>query len=225
MIIGLTGRKQVGKDTIGEMLVRDFGFVRLAFGDELKRRALLDNPLVPITDDCPGCQGYARHAPGCQPQPTHFVYLRRLIDHHGWDDAKQRFPQVRALLQTTGDQIRSDDPDRLVRTVVDQIELADLAAPRVVVTDVRFPAEAQALADLGGYMVRVIRPDATTSSTGSTLDDSLTRHASETNTDTITVDQVLSNDGDLDRLAILAVRLVERATRAQVQVSADGGPR
>lgn len=230
MIIGLTGRKQVGKDTIGEMLVRDFGFVRLAFGDELKRRALLGNPLVPITDDCPGCQGYARHAPRSQPQPTHFVYLRRLVDQHGWDDAKERFPQVRALLQTTGDQIRAQDPDLLVRTVLDEIEMTELAAPRVVVTDVRFPAEAQALSDLGGYLVRVVRPNNTAAGPipNPGDPDPLTLHASETYSDVIDVDQILVNDSDLDVLRTRAVRLVERAARAHQQVrtdSADGGPR
>ena len=227
MIIGLTGRKQVGKDTIGEMLVHDFGFLRLAFGDELKRRALLSNPLVPITDDCPGCQGYARQASGSQRQPTHFVYLRRLVDQHGWDDAKERFPGVRALLQSTGDQIRAQEPDLLVRTVLDQIEMADLAASRVVVTDVRFPTEAQALSDLGGYLVRVVRPGNAVSGPIPSPDDPdpLTQHASETNSDFIDVNQILVNDSDLDVLRTRAVRLVERATRAQAQVSADGGPR
>jgi len=39
MIIGVSGKSQAGKDTIGEYLVKEFGFHRLASADVLKRIA------------------------------------------------------------------------------------------------------------------------------------------------------------------------------------------
>lgn len=39
MIIGLTGLYQAGKDTVAEILIRKYGFVRFAFADELKSMA------------------------------------------------------------------------------------------------------------------------------------------------------------------------------------------
>jgi hypothetical protein len=66
----------------------------------------------------------------------------------------------------------------------------------VVVTDVRFPNEAQHIRDHGGLVVRVERPGA--------QDDGAARgssHPSESLVDTITPDRTLLNDGTLEDLA------------------------
>jgi len=47
MIIGITGRARHGKNTVGDVLVRDFGFKQYGFADALKEMALRLNPWVP----------------------------------------------------------------------------------------------------------------------------------------------------------------------------------
>src|ERR1700733_9341253 len=37
ILIGITGRKRSGKDTIGDYLVNNYGFIRVAFADTLKK--------------------------------------------------------------------------------------------------------------------------------------------------------------------------------------------
>jgi hypothetical protein len=46
MIIGLTGYARVGKDTVANILVKDFGFTRIAFADPIRDLLFEMNPLV-----------------------------------------------------------------------------------------------------------------------------------------------------------------------------------
>ena len=46
MIVGITGYAQHGKDTAAQVLVTEFGFVRVGFADALKELALAVNPIV-----------------------------------------------------------------------------------------------------------------------------------------------------------------------------------
>jgi len=65
---------------------------------------------------------------------------------------------VRQILQTFGSAGRAVHPDFWVRQAVSQIERHFQVGTPVVVDDMRFPNEYEALIDLGGYPVRVNRP-------------------------------------------------------------------
>ena len=64
----------------------------------------------------------------------------------------------------------------------------------VVLTDVRFPNEAEAIQAAGGRLVRVVRPGQDTSD----------QHISETALDDLVADVEIQNDGTLDELRAAA---------------------
>ncbi|QPB09562.1 dNMP kinase [Streptomyces phage Sycamore] len=168
--IALIGRARSGKDSVGARLESRYGYVRLAFADPLKDMALEINPLIPTS---PGI--YARLAP--------------LIRDVGWEFAKDSYPEVRRILQHTGQSVRDRDPDYWVRALVSRVHDAWEYGANVTVTDVRYPNEADALKRLGFRTVRVIRP-----SLGDLPEDS---HESETALEGFPAGVTLLNNGTL----------------------------
>lgn len=170
--LALLGRARSGKDTLAARLVESHGYTRVAFADPLKRMAEEISPLVPTSNGV-------------------HVRLATLIADVGWEYAKDRYPEVRRLLQWMGHTVRDLDPDFWVRVALGAVE----AAPGpVVVTDVRYPNEAEALRARGFRMVRVIRPG----------QDFVSSHTSETALDRYPPDVCLVNAGSLAELHIRA---------------------
>jgi hypothetical protein len=124
-IIGLTGKMGSGKDTVGALLI-ERGYKRLAFADALKATAYDINPIVGVrvTDD-----GIA------------FERLQDVVFDFGWEKAKRANPEVRRTLQALGVAAR----DNVKRSIwVDAaLEVIDDEDENIVITDVRFPDEAQ----------------------------------------------------------------------------------
>lgn len=131
-VIGISGYARSGKDTIGQALATR-GFQRVSFADNIREALLALNPLA-----------------------TPDVRIVDLIAAHGWEVAKDQFPEVRALLQRLGSEVG--------RNLIDPniwVDLTFKKAPdgaKIVVTDCRFPNEARAVKELGGQMWRVARP-------------------------------------------------------------------
>lgn len=170
MILGLGHQAQVGKDTAAEILVRRYGFTRLAFADILKRVAADANPPIPA---------------GYEARPV--VGLRDLVHDIGWESAK-RIPEVRAFLQDLGVAARDHlDPDVWVRPVIARA----LTLDDVVITDVRFPNEFQAIRSAGGTLVKMTRQGAGAGG-----------HVSEIALADADWDHVISNDGTLAELEV-----------------------
>ena len=153
MIIGITGRAQNGKDSVGRVLVRSYGFKRYAFADALKSMALVLDPIVHITED------------------YDFVRLSEMIEDRGWEETKQMY-EVRRFIQVLGTEAVRDHlgEDAWVLALLKQINqdyqwtfaddgISSTPDGNIVVTDVRFPNEVEAIKDWGGYMWRVVRPD------------------------------------------------------------------
>jgi hypothetical protein len=166
-LIGLVGRKRVGKDTFAERLVQAHGFTRYAFADALRKAALGLDPIV----------GWAFTR-------NEGVRLSEVVERHGWEGAKA-FPEVRRTLQRYGVAIREIDPDFWLSVV---FEPALREKGPVVITDVRFPNEAQAVQSHGGKLVRIER----------TTHEPRDLHVSETALDDWKVDLVVVN-GDTIR--------------------------
>lgn len=169
-LIGLIGRKRSGKDTFASVLIEEHGFTKAGFADPLREVALAIDPIVGMT------------ALG-----TRTVRYSEVLDHYGYEEAKDRFPEFRTFLQRLGTDA--------VRTVIGEDTWVDLAASRIdarrsplVLTDVRFPNEAKAITDRGGYLVRVVRPGQEESDL----------HPSETALDGWLVNVVVENDGTLE---------------------------
>lgn len=168
-IIGITGRKFNGKDTLGKMLIQLYNYTRLAFADPLKEACKcvfsftneqVYGNLKEVVDD------YWHTTPR---QVLQYVgtelfrdQLYKIMPHLGvniW---------VEALLKKASD-IKQENPNA-----------------RIVVTDVRFSNEVEAIKKIGGIVIRVKRP-----SVNITTDP----HPSEVAIDDLNVDYEIMNDG------------------------------
>lgn len=173
LVIGFTGHAQSGKDTAANILTQN-GWKRVAYADPLRHLAYRSNPIV---------QAYTGNGAA-------HIRLADLVDREGWDQAKQH-PDVRLYLQRLG----TDG----VRDVIGPTTWLNLAEQRiqqlhpkdVVVTDVRFPNEADLIRRLGGTIIRIIRPGHQTVKN---------RHPSESHQTAINPDYTIMNDGTINDL-------------------------
>ncbi len=78
-------------------------------------------------------------------------------------------------------------------------------SPNWIITDVRFPNEAQAIKDRGGIVIRVNRPGY-----GTSITDLASAHPSETALDGFEFDYTINNDGDLEKLISLVRDILEK---------------
>lgn len=131
-LIGLSGYARSGKDTAAAALI-EAGWERRAFADTLREFLYAVNPVIPIKG-----------------KPYR---LARLVDAYGWEAVKVAHDEVRELLQRLG-----TDAGRKIlgENVWVTATLAGITQPTVV-TDVRFPNEADAVRARGGLVVRVLR--------------------------------------------------------------------
>lgn len=183
--VALMGRAGAGKDTAAARLVSRYQFVRVAFADPLKDSALRLDPIV-------GAEGTSY---GSLP-----IRLSAVVNRYGWDHAKNSYPEVRRTLQNLGEGIRADDPDFWLRMALDKIRTADRWSLPVVVSDVRYANEADALRSAGALMVRIERP-------GATAGGEAARHVSELDLDAYPADAVLNNSGTVAELNALVDEL------------------
>lgn len=175
-VLGLTGRAGAGKDTIGAELVKDFGYSRVAFADALKQVAFDSDPLVSALPENPAGRG------GFQ-----MIRLSDLVRFVGWDYAKTTFPDVRRYLQRLGVAMRDAQPGVWVTLAARAIRAELDNGRNVVVTDVRFADEVDAIHAFGGVVFRVIGRD------GRDLGANA-GHVSEL-TDALDYDATLNNNG------------------------------
>ncbi|MFE1126789.1 hypothetical protein ACFW6R_09045 [Streptomyces albidoflavus] len=180
--IALIGRARSGKDTVAAHLTaQPFNYYRLAFADALKQAALEADPLVDA-----GNTGYR------------FAYARlsKLVDAIGWERAKDEYPEVRRFLQRFGQSVRDLDEDFWLNLVLRKVDGAARLNIPVVVSDVRYANEANALAERGFTLVRIKR----VSATGRFLPGENGTHRSETELDDYPVNHTLINCGTVAEL-------------------------
>jgi hypothetical protein len=128
--IALIGRARSGKDSVAGRLVEYHDYTRVAFADRLKEAVLALDPLIFNT-----------------------VHLAEMVELNGWEAAKSH-AEVRRILQHYGQAIRDIDPDFWIRAAFP----AMLGRVRIVVSDVRYRNEAEALRSAGFTLVRISRP-------------------------------------------------------------------
>lgn len=189
MDIGLIGKAQAGKDSVGAILRESYGYQRVAFADALKESALRANPLIYPADGWLD-YGYCEEAD---------LYLADLVHLCGWDAAKVGFPEVRRFLQQHGQAKREHDPEYWIH---EAMRVVDDTSEPVVVTDVRYRNEAETLAARGFLLVRVVRP-------GVPLGEAYSRHLSETDLDDWTTPVTIMNAGSLADLRQSVERVMD----------------
>lgn len=138
MIVGFGHRAQVGKDTAGDWLI-DNGWERLAFADLVRRVLYAIDPVV-------------------DPVSTEYYFcLQNMVDAMGWDLTKSN-TEVRNLLQKLGHGLRDIlDPGVWLRPVMKEADRLEEQGHNVVITDVRYLNEVEAIKGLGGLVVRIDR--------------------------------------------------------------------
>ena len=168
MIIGLTGYAQSGKDTVAQILVEKYGYTRIAFADKIRELSYELNPIV---------------KPGMK--------LQDAVDEMGWEKAKVRIPEVRRIMQDLGVGARKVFGEHFwVQQVLRQIHFEG----NFVITDVRFPNEADAIRKYDNAQIWRIRREGV---------NAVNQHVSETAMDNEKVDQTFLNSGSLEDLNVL----------------------
>lgn len=133
--IGLIGKKKSGKNSVANVLVRDYGYQELAFADPLRELTEYINPIV---GELLGSR------------------YNDALKTIGYDAAKEQFPEVRRFLQELGVGVRNIlGEDTWTNALKNRIW--QYGGP-LVVTDVRFPNEASLLLRRGFKIVNVHRP-------------------------------------------------------------------
>lgn len=174
MIIGLTGYAQTGKDTGAGFLIQE-GFERKAFADKLRESLYRLNPPVALEEVDDQCNA-----------GTFFVRVQQIVDRLGWDVAKVTYLEIRELLQRFGTEVGRDlyGTNFWVDIVMNSLN----PDTNYVITDVRFPNEADAVKAAGGVVVRILRPGV----------EAVNGHSSDTSVDLITPDYYVFNDGTME---------------------------
>ena len=198
LIIALTGRPGVGKDSIGDVLAPQQGFARIAFADALRRevceawridlRMLTDRPTKEL--ELPAL------AAGMCSDPA---FMRWVAD--GGDSlTAPRSP--RWALQRWASFKRQFTPDYFAR-IVERWIRRQLGSGwnRIVVTDLHDPVEEAMLRRLGAKVVRVHRPELAAMPADTAMHVSEQHHR-------IKADADILNDGSMQALADAALECV-----------------
>lgn len=174
--IGVCGRKRTGKDTFADYVIDAYGYRRLGFADPLREMADRLNPLV----------GEDEFGP---------LRYSEALAAYGYEVAKDLFPEVRRVLQVLGTEaVRGVlGEDVWVDHLAKRVEAAPASEP-LVITDVRFPNEANRLRSLGFVVIRLTRPG----------QDDADAHPSETALDHYSADTAYDNAGSLEALYAFA---------------------
>lgn len=174
LLYGISGRKFSGKDTTGKHLCEKYGYIRLAYADALK-------------EACREIFGFS---------DEQLYGSLKETDDEFWKTSPRK------ILQYVGtdlfrDQLSNVVPDlgKNIWVKVVEKKILDIwkENPKqgIVITDVRFPNEVDAVRKLGGTVLRVTRPY---------LQVNKDLHSSEVEIDKLDVDFELTNDSTIESL-------------------------
>lgn len=175
-LIGLTGLARSGKDTFARFLVEKHGFKQMAFADPVKLTA------APLFG---------------------FSYEYVFSDQFKFEVQQPWGLTGREILQKLGTEaIRGTFGDDFwIRRLIDAYLVTYSGVESVVVTDVRFENEAEAIREQGGVVVHIKRQAAGLKGAEAT-------HSSERGAKFGERDLVVENDGTLEELLDKADRLM-----------------
>ena len=173
-VIGITGRKYNGKDTIGKLFVDEFGFTQLAYADPLK-------------DVCKNIFGFDND--------QLYGNKKEVVDDF-WKVTPRKvlqFVGTNLFREQTHQVIPHVGKDLWVQVMKKKIldGLKNNPTAKFVVTDVRFQNEADLIKELGGIVIRVTRDS---------VNDYIDSHQSESMIDGLNVDCDVKNNGTIEEL-------------------------
>ena len=137
-MIGLSGEQGSGKNTCGEILALQHGYVQMAFADPVRTGLYALNPLVELDNGI-------------------VARLQMIVDQIGWDSAKRNSKDIRGLMQRFGTEAGRDIHGYNCWVAI--AERNTRVNRNYVFTDVRFPNEADWIRSCGGIIIYVDRDD------------------------------------------------------------------
>lgn len=167
-IIGVSGKKYNGKDTVGDYLVAHHGYTKLTFAE-------------PIKDIC----------------KIVFGITDEQLNTHLKEECDTRWNVTpRKLMQFIGTDLFRDNMQKIMPEIAEDIWLKVLenkikehqkinSSSKFVITDVRFENEYALVKKMGGLVIKITRPEFA----------NLDTHLSETLVDTLAFDFELINRG------------------------------
>ena len=179
-IIGITGRKQNGKDTIGNYLIENYGYERYAFADPLKEICKI---LFGFNDDQLWGNKKEEMDPFWKTTP------RKLFQFIGTELFREQLYQV-----------LPDVTDDIWVKVLEKKLMDSDPLKKIVITDIRFQNECDLIKKLGGTLIRVTR---------NTLEVN-DLHSSEKDIDDFNVDyEIINNTNKMDLYEKIDVILIK----------------
>ena len=175
-IVGLSGWARSGKDTVASRLIEKHGYTRVSFADAMREALYKLNPEIDV-------DGYD-------------MRLATAVDLMGWEQLKDNSTSIRGLMQRMGTEVGREmfGEDFWVNLALNRIP----DGSKVVIADVRFKNEADAVKAAGGVVWRITRDGV-----GPAND-----HISETALDSYQFDAYILNAGDIENLWGIADKLV-----------------
>lgn len=173
MIIGLSARKQHGKDTTADYLVSEYGFMKDSLAGPMKESCRI---LFGLNDE----QMYGELK---EVTDDRWKVTPRSIMQFMGTEIFRNF--ISNLLPDIGENFWVNNLENRIK-----LEFEKNADTRVAVADVRFPNEADAIKRLNGVLIKIIRP--------SMISDD--EHPSEKSIDLINANFTIINDGTLEDL-------------------------
>lgn len=170
MIIGLSGYARSGKNAVADILGENYR--QVSFAEPMRKILLIQNPIIGrVTGDKD-------------------ITISEAVYSHGWDKAKDLFPEIRRHLQVLGTEVGREmfGQDFWVHMAIKGIKPTD----NVVFTDVRFFNEAYAIKNMGGEVWRINREGV----------GAVNEHVSEHSLDNWKFDRVINNNGTLNDLRV-----------------------
>lgn len=173
-IIGITGRKYNGKDTLGKLFVDEYGFKQLAYADPLK-------------DVCKIIFGFT--------DEQLYGSKKEELDNF-WKITP------RTALQFVGTNLFREQSIKLLPYIDKNIwvevmkkkildEWEKNPSTKFVITDIRFQNEAQLVKDFNGIVIRVTR---------NIMNTNIDNHASEAMIDNLDVDYDVTNNESIEKM-------------------------
>lgn len=170
MLIGIMGRKYSGKDTIANYLSAKYGYQKIAFAEPLKKSCQV---MFQFTDEqLEEDKEVVDEYWGITPRQV-FQYIGTDVVRNGMEN----------LIPGIGNDFWLNSGMKKYHSLRDN-------GIKTVISDVRFPNELERIHKEGGVVIKVTRLSLENSDS----------HASETQTDEMVGDYLITNDFDFDSL-------------------------
>lgn len=193
-IIGLNGVARAGKDTVAKILHDLYGYEVFSFSETL-------NDALYTLDKAVGDRAAIMVGPLIQDFGREEVYKRYsdLVDEWGYEEAKN-FAGVRSLLQAMGTEVGRN---LLGEDIWVEALFKKIGVQKAVITNVRFPNEAEAVWKRDGEVWEVIRPG---------FQPAL-GHVSDTALDAYRKNEYILNNGTVEELSQKVISVMDNAVQ------------